>query len=483
MLWLALHFPLLPLEIFTRGGPRAGSFAVVSSPGNNAMVVACNPAAQRRGVCSGMPVSAAWALASDLEVIVRDAAAEYAALKRVAAWALQFTPKVNIASAADVLLEVAGSLKLFGGLHRLCTLAESGLAMLGYGAVVACAPTPSAAQLFARAGLAAKIQHRDALRYSLDPLPIDLLDQPQEVISTLHDIGIRTLGECLRLPRDGLVRRCGRKLLDDLDRALGSIPDPRASFVPPSNFAASLPLPAPVEQAEALLFAARRLLAELCGFLAATGNGVQHLRFVLSHDDHPATQLAIKLAAASRELEHLVSILRERLARLRLRCPVTAIAMTSELLLPLSSHNLSLLPHAGDNAEGIIKLIERLRARLGDGGVCGLTTVMDHRPEHAWRTCTAGDNGAPGEFSVRSSCPRPLWLLRAPQPLKEAASAPCYGGPLTLLAGPERIESGWWDEKDVARDYFIARNPQQSLLWIYRERHGGGRWYLHGLFA
>ena len=54
-------------------------------------------------------------------------------------------------------------------------------------------------------------------------------------------------------------------------------------------------------------------------------------------------------------------------------------------------------------------------------------------------------------------------------------------GRLELLAGPERIESGWWDGGEVARDYFIARAPSSALLWIFRARGGG--WYLHGLFA
>jgi protein ImuB len=50
----------------------------------------------------------------------------------------------------------------------------------------------------------------------------------------------------------------------------------------------------------------------------------------------------------------------------------------------------------------------------------------------------------------------------------------------TPLAGPERIESGWWDGDEARRDYFIARLHGDSIGWLYREN---GAWYLHGLFA
>ena len=73
--------------------------------------------------------------------------------------------------------------------------------------------------------------------------------------------------------------------------------------------------------------------------------------------------------------------------------------------------------------------------------------------------------------------------MSKPRLLSEVAAAPCYEGRLTLLAGPERIESGWWDGHDVARDYFVACNPTEALVWIYRERNAGGGWFLHGFFA
>jgi len=52
-----------------------------------------------------------------------------------------------------------------------------------------------------------------------------------------------------------------------------------------------------------------------------------------------------------------------------------------------------------------------------------------------------------------------------------------------LLQGPERIESGWWDGKGVARDYYVARPPSQGIrLWVFQERQSK-RWYVHGVFA
>jgi protein ImuB len=480
MLWLALHFHSLALDVHARGAPDPGPLAVASSPEAGAVVVACSPAARRRGVRAGMALAAACALDSSLKILARDPAAERAALERVAAWTIQYTPSASIAPPADVLLEVAGSLSLFGGLSRLCGQVEHGLSELGYGACLACAPTPLAAQWFARAGLAVRIRHPDALRHALERLPAAALGQPPEIATLLEDIGVRTAGDFLRLPRDGAARRFGQRLLDDLDRALGRLPDARRPYTPPPRFTAALPLPAPVHEAEALLFAARRLIAEQCGLLAAGGNGAQRLHFTLAHEDREDTQIVLNLVAATRDPEHLVSVLRERLGRLRLARPATAIALVSESLAPLPARSLSFLPASEGHSETVSRLIERLRGRLGDGAVQGLGLAADHRPERAWRMGEPGRDAAAGPAR---RAPRPLWLLAVPRRLDASAGAPCYDGPLTLLAGPERIESGWWDGDDVVRDYFVARTAAQSLLWIYRERWESGAWYLHGFFS
>ena len=83
-----------------------------------------------------------------------------------------------------------------------------------------------------------------------------------------------------------------------------------------------------------------------------------------------------------------------------------------------------------------------------------------------------------------------VWLWREPQALHDEGARPLLDGrPLQLLAGPERIESGWWDGALAARDYFIAAAADGALVWIYRARlplsddEAGGGWFLHGRFA
>jgi protein ImuB len=76
-----------------------------------------------------------------------------------------------------------------------------------------------------------------------------------------------------------------------------------------------------------------------------------------------------------------------------------------------------------------------------------------------------------------------LWLLPRPRLLENRDHRPWWDGELHLGEERERIETGWWDGFEVARDYFVATTVKGERLWIYRELKGRRRWFLHGLFA
>lgn len=477
MFWLCLHLPQLPLDVLSRGSPAAEPRAVIRGEGPGSQILLCNSQAAALGVRPGLPVGAAHALAEGLRVHARDEAAERAALEGVAAWAGEFTSLVSLAPPCAVLLEVGGSLALFGGEQALTQKVRAGLAALGYHTRLALAPTPLGATLLTRAGCDAFVLKKSALTKALGPLPLAVLEPEAGEFAALRAMGVRTLGDCLRLPRDGLARRFGPRLLQVLDRALGRRPDPRPPFEPPPRFDSRLLLPVEVSEAEALLFAARRLVLELCGMLRSRGGGVQSLVLRLFHRAQAVTPIPLGLVAPSRDAQHLLGLLRERLERVQLIAPVREVGLAADAILPLDATHLDLFGGPGAPGMAPAALIERLRARLGDEAVQGLCLAPEHRPERAWRYCAPGASGPAAAFG-----PRPLWLLAEPVPLEAVSGGPDLAGRLALEREHERIESGWWDGGDVRRDYFVARDKGGARLWLFREGGGRGRWFLHGIF-
>lgn len=389
---------------------------------------------------------------------------EQEALAAVAAWACQFTPRVSLEPPQALLMEVGGSLRYFGGRWKFLARLRAGLARLGFEARIAEASTARAALWMARGGGG-----------RLEAQPVSVIDLAPEALDLLAKFGVKTLGRLMRLPRDDVTRRFGQTLLEQIDQASGGVPEARKFFVPPARFAARLVLPAPVTRAEHALFAARRLLDEMEGFLAARHAGVRSFSLRLLHDGLPATGIKVGLASCGRDAGHFGRLLRERLAQTRLHAAAEAIRLEAGEIEILPERNRLFFNDPRAGGEQWLQLVERLQSRLGSEAVHGLDTHSDHRPERAWIPVSPETNFFPKEEGQKG--PRPLWLLDPPRRLAE--------GEFSLLAGPERIESGWWDGAQARRDYFIARTGESSLAWIYRERgmEAGGHWFLHGFFA
>ena len=484
MWWFAVHCPRLALDRALRGHAGETPLAVA----DRLQVLQANDAAQALGVLPGVRRATALALAAHLHVIEYDPLAEREALEQVAGWLLQFTPSVALQPPDGVLLDVEGSLRLFGGADRLQARLREGLAELGFVARLAGAPTATAAWLLARWRDGARIEHETLLGAGLAAVPVELLEAAAPHRDALAAIGVRRFGDLARLPRAGLARRWGPALLEQIDAALGRRAEPQRWFEAPARFALGLELLAQVEHAEALLFASRRMLLQLAGWLAARQSATREAVLTGEHDAGrhacPPTRVVLRLAQPSRDADRFVAVLRERLARLVLPAPVHTLRLGCDRTIRLSGTPGELFPTPGTDAEGLARLVERLQARLGREQVQRLLLAADHRPESAYRV-------EPLDVTVRGpevplpGLPRPLWLLPEPVPLAERGQRPWWRGPLTLLAGPERIETGWWDDALVQRDYFIAEGESSGWVWIFRTRSDAADagWYLQGMFG
>ena len=419
-------------------------------------------------------------------------------------WALQFTPRVVRLEDA-LLLEVSGSERLWGG--------RAGLRQLLFEENK---PPVAVHHAYGATSLAAKARLLPGLLQTPAPeLPLAALAAARPHLATLAALGCTRWGELRALPRAGVARRFGAPLLQALDQACGQGPDSYPWLLLPEVFEARLELAAQVETAPALLFGARRLLEQLQYWLQLRQQAVLALVLCWTMDARRDTasqgELLLRCAEPSCDTAHLQRLLAEHLARISLPAPVLYLQLRSVETLPRAGHSASLLPEAQRPGDSLQQLLERLAARLGQPQVLQWSPRADHRPERMqlWQAASnaavfmaqeasrSGPGGSPGGTAPSTgtaidlaSCP--AWLLAMPQRLAVRQGRPLCPDPLTLLAGPQRLEAGWWDPGPSAlRDYYVARSSHSGLLWVYRERLAPSspgfdmvpRWYLHGVFG
>lgn len=399
---------------------------------------------------------------------------EREALNALAVAVARFTPSVSLDPPDCVLIEVSACLKLFGGLHNIIREAIEQASALGFVTTHAAAPTPLAARWLAVFTPGRIIGNAPGWPEALDSLPVHALGCGNQVtpsvIDMLSDIGMQNLGQLGHLPRAGLARRQARSVLDTLARARGGLPDPRPWLILPPRFFNRLAMPTPTPDIEPLLFACDRLFAELAAWLKARHAGSDQCVLHLEYERHPASRLEIVPAAPTQDKRRWLTIARERLAVMPLAAPVEALCLEAEAPLQLRQNSGDLFGDSAEDDEAADRLLERLRARLGAQAVHSLRTWPDHRPEKAWRCAE------PGADYPATPAKRPLWLLRQPKRLKSVET-------YQIEAGPERIESGWWDGEEVHRDYYVVRAPDASRLWIFQDIRTTRDWFVHGYFG
>ncbi|MES2714418.1 MAG: DNA polymerase Y family protein [Pseudomonadota bacterium] len=542
MLWVALHLPQLSLESWQAAAPprRAcdaacqadGAAAAPEPPAQcapeaPAVLIAehrvqhADAAALARGVRVGMQRATALALVPDLRLGQADASRDARALRAVAHVALGFSPSVAWLPAATaddppalvgVRLEVRSCLRYWGGLPALLARLRAALAPLGHQVRIACAPTALGAALLAgwRDGLerGAHVQDHEALQQLLDRLPLHLLIAGAARLQALAGMGLRRLADVRRLPRDGLARRFGPTLLHRIDQARGQAPEAHGWLTLPPRFASRLELMHRADTSAQVLAGAQVLLARLVAWVQASQGCVARFSLVMHHGPRHRserstpthTPLDIAPARPSADAAHLHGLLAERLGRLPLPAPVLDLSLHCDERVDAAPPNAELFGAQFASAEsqraGLARLVERLQARLGSEQVQRLTPVADYRPElgTCWQAADPAQLGvlSRGQAELLRDPQvlgtQPLWLLPAPQVLAERDAAPLLAGqPLQLLAGPERLECGWWDGALVLRDYFIAQSCSGALVWVYRKRLPVAAdepgWFLQGLFA
>ena len=471
--------------------------------GNRRLIYAANAAARVVGLRPGMTVAQAQALVPDLNVRDAELEADAAALEKLVLWALRrYSPLVAVDPPDGLVIDVTGAAHLYGGeeamLHDMVArLATAGIIR----ASAAMADSWGAANAFARAASKSVIVVPPGESAALlQRLPLAFLRLPHDMVDQLRRLGFERVCDIASQPRAPLTQRFGPELHRRLDQALGRLREPIEPIRAPELIEATQQFAEPIGAPETLASYTGKLVEALCALLIAKGVGARRLDLLFHRVDSALQAIRIGTAKPNRDPKRLTRLLCDGLETIDPGFGVEAMSLCATLAEPFETKQIrtSLLDETPDT--DVSGLIDTLTNRVGAAKLYRFAPVKSDVPERSVDRIAPASGGTGKSWPLR--LPRPVRLLRKPEPIETMALLPDHP-PVSFswrgvrrrvkrADGPERIFGEWWKrdaECDTVRDYFQVEDEQGERFWIFRSgdgehpETGTQSWFLHGIFG
>lgn len=354
--------------------------------------------------------------------------------------------------------------------------------------------------------------------------PLAALRLEPDVLDLLNQLGVTTIENFLKLPREGLATRFGPQTLLRLDQATGKEPEVFNAYRPMPPWREHRLLEHSTSDRDILEYALQQLLVSLGNSLKAKDLGVMDLSCRFDGPTKPATVVRVALFRPTVDAEHLFKLLHLQLENLTFPEPIENISVEAMRTARLEEHQAQFWHTQGSlaNTPRLRGMIERMSSRLGPQRVSRVRLRHDAQPEYAFTreplTGTSGQahatpvrtkrrgsqkHSAAGEEALLQEgrqvakavwrvLERPQVLFSPPKEIDVTAIAP-EGPPARFRWqgqwrrvmkhwGPERIDVGWHRGASVRRDYYRVETENGDRAWLFQDRVRGG-WKLHGFFS
>ncbi|HQU01804.1 MAG TPA: DNA polymerase Y family protein, partial [Acetobacteraceae bacterium] len=294
-LWLAIALPGWPIRRLIKDGLASPdqAFATVTSHAGQRRLETLSSRAAQAGLKVGQSLSQARAILPGLLSFPATPAEDAQALTRLGLWCQAYSPLVAVEPPDMILLDMTGALHLHGTRQALL----AGLAARLPGAQLALAGNAARARAFARFGVSEPVDEVAALA----ALPLASLGLNERVEAALRRLGVRRVGQFMRLDRGELTARFGTAPVRLLDQAMGRLTEILRFLSAPPDWRESRHYPEPLLHAEALLHALGVLAHILCTRLGEAGLGLRLLQAQFFRADAQMVTFDIGFAAAMRD--------------------------------------------------------------------------------------------------------------------------------------------------------------------------------------
>lgn len=464
-LWLYLHFPRLQMDCQF---PDEQEQAIIILDAKNNKTLQLNQAAKRDGIKPGMGLGTATALSHQLRVEPYNIDMEVNKLKHISDSLYLLTSDISLFRPHGILLRIHNMLRFYGDLEKYWQTIHQALQHTRVHCQYATGSTPLAAKILAEFGWDRISDDHPKMKAQVLKLPLERTELAKKTIEHLKRVGMKQIADLARMPLADIAKRFDIQLVTYLGRLLGELHHSIHFYHPEKRFNRRLELLYEIDNTQILLHPARQLLEALESFLLLRDQVTEQLTLGLHQKEAATINVDIASAAGEYRASQWQQLLQLKLESVNLDAPVYALSLTT-------GNTRIKTPQSSDFFEGKkstvsqVQLMAMLQAKLGDQAVKRIIIKEDFRPEYINQYATSKETLSRPDFLLAN---RPVFFLSPAQPLTEKVS---------LVAGPERIVSGWWDDKPVMRDYFIACTATQRWYWVYRTAEQ--KWYLHGVFS
>jgi protein ImuB len=288
----------------------------------------------------------------------------------------------------------------------------------------------------------------------------------------LARIGIKTYADLCQLPVAEIANRVSRYSMSVINELLGKEAARLKFYQTKAAYHDYTELLYDISLSDKLLPVIARCLNKLSQFLLIRNAHSLVIEIGFFQREHDTLILSFNSIRPIYKSQDWLSIISLRMESLSFESPVFGLSIKCVEYEVAQVANDDMFEQKSTHVAAMT-LLSRLQSKLGQQSLQRIHFVDDFRPELSQQkakvlspsntNCTAKNNSIFAD--------RPGLLLPHPEPLTLAVE---------VLKGPERIQTGWWDDQSINRDYYIGQSQDGQQVWIFKTPNK--QWYLHGYF-
>jgi protein ImuB len=489
-----------PLRLLLRRHPEWSAYpvAVVAEDKPQGLVLWVNEKARQQGVLPGLRYAAAFSLTPALRAGEVPPAERKKAVDDLAHRLMRFTPEVepSIDEPGVFWLNGAGLQRLYSSVPKWAYAIHNDLRAQKFAASLAVG--------FTRFGSYAVAKAKEGITVFRDPgeergaaekVLLNRLNIEPKFRDMLFKLGIKTVGDLLKLPPGGLRERFGKDAHRLYRMAAGDLWTPLEPRAPDEPAVEKHILDDAEDSTTRLLFLIKQLLHPLLATLAQRHQALVALWMSLLVDRNGWLKEPLRPAVPTLDAAQILDLVRLRLESLQLAAGVVEIELRAETCAATREQLRLFAEKPTRDLDAANRALARLRAEFGEQSVVSAKLTDGHLPEarFAWEPLTRlklprNDLNGLNDLNVLNSSKvlvrrvfaKPQRLAGGPYHSHEDGwliLGPKYGS-IDKLTGPYVFSGGWWN-REIQREYYYAETRRGDFLWLYYDRVRR-RWFLQG---